>query len=187
MALTADQDREDVQRVLAGAVEDFAILVDRHQGRIVAHLTRLVGRDEAEDLAQDTFLRAYQALDRYDPTYPFRGWLLVISSRLATNHLAKRREHHHRDGEDGEIAGGDDPAHTVADADAHAVLVERIDRALATLAPESRSLYELRFRQELTVGELARHFHISESALKVRVHRLRATLAERLGITLGEP
>lgn len=70
---TADEDRREVARVLSGDVEAFAVLVDRHQGRIVSHLTRLVGRSDAEDLAQDTFVRAYQAIERFDPTYPFRG------------------------------------------------------------------------------------------------------------------
>ena len=82
---TAATDRQDIARVLAGDREAYADLVDRHQGRIIAHLTRLVGRDAADDLAQESFVRAYQALGRYDPTYPFRGWLLVIASRLAAN------------------------------------------------------------------------------------------------------
>jgi RNA polymerase sigma-70 factor (ECF subfamily) len=184
VALTADEDRRDVQAVLAGAVDGFAALVDRHQGRIVAHLTRLVGRDDAEDLAQETFVRAYQALARYDPAYPFRGWLLVIASRLAANHGARRRERLHHLGDDGQVPGGGDPATAVAEADAHAVLVARLDGALATLPPAARILYELRFRQELGVSELACHFSISENALKVRIHRLRAALADRLGIIL---
>lgn len=186
MSLTADEDRVDVQRILAGSVDGFAALVDRHQGRIVTHLARMVGRDDADDLAQETFVRAYQGLERYDPTYPFRGWLLVIASRLAANHLARRRERRHRDGDEAQVPGGDDPARVVAEQDAHAVLVARLDRALLSLPPESRTLYELRFRQELSVSELSSHFAITENALKVRIHRLRATLAEHLGITLGE-
>lgn len=186
MSLTADDDRADVQRVLAGAVDGFAALVDRHQGRIVAHLSRLVGRDDADDLAQETFVRAYQALSRYDSKYPFRGWLLVIASRLAANHAAKRKERHHHDGDDSQIIGRDDPAKMVADNDAHAVLLQKLDHACAGLSAEARMLYELRFRQELSVSELAEYFHLSDNALKVRIYRLRSALAERLGITLGE-
>lgn len=180
---TADEDHRDVRRVLGGEVDAFAALVDRHQGRIVSHLTRLVGRNDAEDLTQDTFVRAYQALDRFDPTYPFRGWLLVIASRLAANHAARRRER--RLGEhiaDTPGPAGNDPARQVAEADAADDLQRRVDRALAELSDDARALYELRFRQQLTPTELASHFAITENALKVRVHRLRTQLAARLGL-----
>lgn len=180
---TADLDRTDVARVLAGDVEAFAVLVDRHQGRITSHLVRLVGRSDAEDLAQDTFVRAYQALDRYDATYPFRGWLLVIASRLAANHAARRRERLLGEHDD-HLAGTADPARHVAEADAADDLQRRLDHALARFPPEARALYELRFRQDLSPAELANHFGISENALKVRVHRLRAQLAARLGLSL---
>lgn len=180
---TADEDRCDVTRVLGGDVEAFAVLVDRHQGRITSHLTRLVGRSDAEDLAQDTFVRAYQAIERFDPTYPFRGWLLVIASRLAANHVAKRRERLLGD-HDEYAAAKDDPARQVSDADAAENLQRRLDRALEQLSADSRVLYELRFRQNLSPAELANHFAISENALKVRVHRLRVQLAARLGLTL---
>lgn len=184
--MTADEDRIVVEAVLAGAVESFAVLVERHQGRILAHLTRLVGRSDAEDLTQDTFVRAYQGLARYDPLYPFRGWLLVIASRLAANHAARRREARFAAEAPEPVGSCPDPARTVAENDAHGVLVARLERALQTLSTDAQALYELRFRQELSVSELAAHFSISESALKVRVHRLRQTLAERLGISLEE-
>ncbi|HEX3134816.1 MAG TPA: sigma-70 family RNA polymerase sigma factor [Planctomycetota bacterium] len=180
---TAEEDRHDVARVLAGDVEAFAVLVDRHQGRIVSHLTRMVGRSDAKDLAQDTFVRAYQAIERFDSTYPFRGWLLVIASRLAANHVARRRERRYGEHSD-QALSSDDPARQVADADAVDALQRRLDHALDQLSPDSRVLYELRFRQQLSPAELANHFDISENALKVRVHRLRAQLAARLGLTL---
>jgi RNA polymerase sigma factor (sigma-70 family) len=187
MSGTADEDRRDVARVLGGEVEAFAALVDRHQGRIVSHLARLAGPSDAEDLAQDTFVRAYQALARFDPTYPFRGWLLVIASRLAANHAARRRER--RLGEhvaDTPGASGDDPARRVAEADAAEDLQRRVERALLELSDDARALYELRFRQQLSPAELASHFAITENALKVRVHRLRAQLAARLGLAAAE-
>jgi len=183
---SAEQDCRDVGSVLAGDAEGFAVLVDRHQGRIVNHLARLVGRDDAEDLAQDTFVRAYQALPRYDPRYPFRGWLLVIATRLAANHAARRRETLLPELPEDPGRRREDPALIVAEADSFAALVLRLDRALATLGDDARALYELRFRQELTVSELAVHFQCSENALKVRIHRLRATLATRLGLRLDE-
>jgi RNA polymerase sigma-70 factor (ECF subfamily) len=182
---TAATDRQDIARVLAGDREAYADLVDRHQGRIIAHLTRLVGRDAADDLAQESFVRAYQALGRYDPTYPFRGWLLVIASRLAANHAVKRREQTLGDAI-GDHGGGDDPGRALSENDALEALQRRLDAALALLTPDARTLYELRFRQELAVDELAIHFCISANALKVRIHRLRSQLAEHLGLPSTE-
>jgi RNA polymerase sigma factor (sigma-70 family) len=183
---TADLDRADIAQVLTGAVDHFAVLIERHQGRIVSHLTRLVGKSDADDLTQDTFVRAYEALNRYDPTYPFRGWLLVIASRLAANHVAKRRERLVDAFHDiTPPSTADDPAQHVAEHDAATVLAARIEQAMLSLSAESRALYELRFRQELSMAELANHFAISENALKVRIHRLRAQLAARLGIDLS--
>ncbi len=178
---TADEDRRDIRRVLGGEVEAFSALVDRHQGRLLSHLTRLSGRDAAEDLAQEALVRAFQALPRYDATYPFRGWLLVIATRLAINHGARRREQplgealseHGREHE---------PGRALNEREELSALERRIDAALARLAPEAQALYELRFRQQLPLAELASHFAISANALKVRIHRLRAQLAELLGL-----
>jgi len=181
---TADEDRLDVERVRQGNTEAFAILVDRHQGRIIAHLGRLVGRDDAEDLAQDTFVRAFQAIHRYDPRYPFRGWLLVIASRLAANHVAKRRERTYGDLMPHDPGpSSDNPAQVVLERDAVQVLERRLDQALAELSLESRTLYELRFRQGLDTAHLAHQLGLSANALTVRIHRLRAALMERLGLT----
>ncbi len=182
---TAERDRADVALVLAGAVDHFAILVDRHQGRIISYLARLVGRSNAEDLTQDTFVRAYQALDRFDPRYPFRGWLLVIASRLAANHTTKRREI--AVGQHNDVPHTNEtqnPAQQVSEQDAVAHLQRCINNALASLPTDSRALYELRFRQELSLSELAHHFSVSENVIKVRIHRLRLQLANKLGVPL---
>lgn len=170
--MTAEQDRADVARVLRGDDEAFAALVDRHQSRLRGFLAAMVGASEADDLAQEAFLRAWSALARYDPTYPFRGWLLVIAGRLAANHLAKRRP---------QALGEHEPAAppmNVADDD----LTERLEAALTTLSPDDRLLYELRYRQDLPIAELARHLAITANAAKVRLHRLRGRLADMLGV-----
>jgi len=180
-ASTADEDRRDIVRVLGGDRDAFTALVDRHQGRLIGHLTRLAGRDAADDLAQEAFVRAYQALPRYDATYPFRGWLLVIATRLAVNHGARRRELPLGEAI-GERGSHQDPGRELGERDALRALERRIDDALHRLTPDARALYELRFRQELPIDALASHFAVSTNALKVRIHRLRAQLAELLGL-----
>src|SRR5512139_3324073 len=81
-----------VASVLAGDQDTFAVLVETYQ-RAVYNLTyRMLGETgEAEDAAQEAFLRAYQHLDRYDPERPFKTWLLSIASNYCIDRLRKRR------------------------------------------------------------------------------------------------
>ena len=70
----------------------FEVLVRRYQARVVSHVTRMVGnRDDALDLAQEIFLKVFQALDRFNPAYKFSTWLFRIAGNAAIDHLRKRR------------------------------------------------------------------------------------------------
>src|SRR5512147_1861214 len=86
------EDGEIVRRVLAGEEDLFELLVRRYQVRVVSHVTRMVGsRDDALDLAQEIFLKVFQALDRFNPAYKFSTWLFRIAGNAAIDHLRKRR------------------------------------------------------------------------------------------------
>jgi len=75
-------DQEIVQAVLAGEQHQFGELVGRYQGAIVNYVYRMVGNyDDAVDLSQDVFIKAYTALDSYQPKYPFSAWLFRRSTR----------------------------------------------------------------------------------------------------------
>ncbi len=85
-------DEELVRSVLAGDRERFATLVERYQGRLINYLYRLVRNlDEAHDLAQEVFVRVYQALDRFDPQYRFSTWLFRVAQNAAIDVIRKRR------------------------------------------------------------------------------------------------
>jgi RNA polymerase sigma-70 factor (ECF subfamily) len=85
-------DEELVRSVLDGDVTGFTTLVERYQSRLVNYLHRLV-RDveEAHDLAQEVFVRVYQALDRFDPQYRFSTWLFRVAQNAAIDVIRKRR------------------------------------------------------------------------------------------------
>ncbi len=85
-------DAELVAAVLGGDQERYGELVERYQGRLVNYLFRLI-RDlaGAHDLAQDVFLKVYQALDRYDPRYRFSTWLFRVAQNAAIDQIRKRR------------------------------------------------------------------------------------------------
>jgi RNA polymerase sigma-70 factor, ECF subfamily len=85
-------DEELVRAVLAGDPERFGDLVDRYQGRLVNYLFRLLrSSEDAHDLAQEVFLRVYQALDRFDPTYRFSTWIFRVAQNAAIDQIRKRR------------------------------------------------------------------------------------------------
>ena len=88
------------QRFACGESDAFEELVRRHRAKLFRFLTTYVGNSsDAEDIVQDTFVRAYQALDRYDPNQSFTTWLFVIGRRLAANERRRLGRLRKRQGE----------------------------------------------------------------------------------------
>ncbi|MDH3745214.1 MAG: sigma-70 family RNA polymerase sigma factor [Acidobacteriota bacterium] len=85
-------DPELVEAILRGDEDSFEQLVKRYEGRLVNYLMRFL-RDlgEAHDLAQEVFLKAYRALDRYDSSYKFSTWLFRVAQNAAIDRIRKRR------------------------------------------------------------------------------------------------
>ncbi len=84
-------DSEVVQRFLDGEERAFGELVDRYDGRLVNFVYRTVGdRERAQDLVQETFVRVYRHLHRFDQTKKFSTWIYTIASNLAKNELRNR-------------------------------------------------------------------------------------------------
>ena len=90
-ALRALDDSALAQRFLEGERRAFGILVDRYDGRLVNFVYRTIGdRERAQDLVQETFIRVYRHLHRFDPTRKFSTWIYTIASNLAKNELRNR-------------------------------------------------------------------------------------------------
>jgi RNA polymerase sigma-70 factor (ECF subfamily) len=90
--LEVDEDRAAVRRCLAGSMDAFEPIVRRHSGRLVRLAYHFLGDwDEARDLTQDAFARAYRSLDQYQQDRPIGPWLCAIAARLATDRLRRRR------------------------------------------------------------------------------------------------
>jgi RNA polymerase sigma-70 factor (ECF subfamily) len=85
-------DQELIAAILNGDQEKFGDLVQRYQSRLVNFLYRLLHDfADAHDLAQEVFLKVYQALDRYDPQYKFSTWLFRVAQNAAIDRIRKRR------------------------------------------------------------------------------------------------
>jgi len=179
---SAELDDLTLARARRGDREAFRELVERHEVQVFALLGRmLLGRGAlVEDLAQETFLRVFTALHRFDPAGPARlgTWILTIATRLALDELKRRTP----------VATqlpGDLAADARTDADAAAerrALGGAIAQAVEALTPEQRAAFLLREHHGLEYGEIAEVLSIDLGTVKSRIARartaLRAALAE---------
>ena len=167
-----------VRAVLDGDTSAFTSLVDRHARVCLRFATRMLGNpQDAEDVTQETFLRAYTALDRYDTTLTFQTWLMSILVNRCRTALASRRR---RDArvvlDDGLVEGAASPM--VDDA----AMRDAITRALAQLDHKQREAFLLKHLEELSYEEMSAVTGVGVSALKMRVQRA----CERLQTLLEE-
>lgn len=170
-------DAELVRLVLGGDAEAFAPLVDRYHDRLARYAVRMLGdREDAEEALQDTFLRAYRALERYRDEERFGGWLFRILVNQCRSVLARRQRRATLLAE----AAWDLPASVAPpDGEGHE-LREELERALAELPAPAREVLILRYAEELSYEEIAAITGTGVSALKMRVQRACARLRSLL-------
>jgi RNA polymerase sigma-70 factor, ECF subfamily len=155
---------------------DFAAVFAAYRGRICRYLYSLVGEaTQAEDLAQDCFLKAYRALQSGQPPDNLSAWLYTIATNVAISHLRRRRLIAWLPllpaGEAETVRPGGDPAVVASERDL-------LRQTLAKLSPADASCLLLRFQADLSYTELASVLGTSEGAAKTRVCRARAIFCE---------
>ncbi|MBU0492550.1 MAG: sigma-70 family RNA polymerase sigma factor [Chloroflexi bacterium] len=177
-----------VQAAQAGDREAFAELVRRYQGRIYNMALRMTANPEtAADLAQESFLRAYAALPRFDAAWPLAPWLFTITANLCRSWLTRRRLPTLSLDLPVTIDGEPVPREVPDERPAPDQLVEqqdladRIRREIAGLPLEYRLVVELRHFGDLSYDEIAQTLDIPLSDVKSRLFRGRRKLRERLG------
>ena len=174
-----DPDRLLVDRTLSGDLRAFEQLVERHRDVVHRVSARIVGRDAAEDVSQDAFLRAFHRLGRFRGEAPFRSWLLQIAHHAAIDAVNRRR------------VEAEDPAAAdeAADPDATRMPAERLERSerrarleakLALLRPPHRAVLVLRDLEGLSYDEIAAATDTPLGTVKGRLHRARAELIDLL-------
>ena len=172
-------DGELVRSTLDGDARAFTELIDRHAPACLRYATRMLGeRSDAEDVAQESFLRAHRALATYDARLPFRTWLFAILINRCRTAMARRAKRQRR-----VIVDGDALESAMIDDDRRAAdLRDEIEWAVSLLAAEQREAFLLRHVEELSYDEMTAATGAGVSALKMRVKRA----CERLKILLGE-
>ena len=170
-------DEADVARARAGDTAAFAALVRRHQDRVFGFILRMLdARDEAMELTQDVFVKAWQALPGWRPEARFSTWLLQIARNAALDQLRRRRLIQFAPLDDGldvaDAAPG--PEARYASRQRQALL----ENALQQIAAEHREILLLREIEDLSYAELAAVLGIAEGTVKSRLARARAALLQ---------
>jgi len=169
-------DNELVARTLRGDVRSYEELIRRYE-RLVGRVLYPYARREisVEDLVQETFLRAYDRLETFNPEYRFKTWLLAIANNLGVDTLRRRREIVEFNPETHAGAGGGPEAEAL-DADRS----RSVQEAIATL-PETYGVpLILRYSEGLSYAEIAEILDLTIPAVKSRLFRARNMLAGRL-------
>ena len=183
-------DRDDnqlVARFLAGESRAFPELVDRYQTRLLNFIYRTIGdRDRAEDLVQETFIRVYRHLHRFDQTKKFSTWIYTIASNLAKNELRNRSrnplvlfqtikknwEADHRP------LQWEDPAYRPDDLFRKRHLRDLVERAVEQLPEHHRAVFVLREMEGRTYEEISEITGVNLGTVKSRLNRARNNFAQ---------
>jgi RNA polymerase sigma-70 factor (ECF subfamily) len=176
-----DIERELVRRAADGEIPAFETLYRRHVGRVHGVIGRLVGNhgSRAEDLAQEAFVRAWQALPTFRFESAFTTWLHRLAVNTALMDLRSQRSRPQHEGDDDAfewLGEADSAGHTTA-------LSMDLERAVASLPPRARAVLVLYDVEGWKHDEIAEELGMAVGSSKAQLHRARGLLRERLGET----
>ncbi len=175
-------ERELLLKCRAGDAEAYEPIVRAYEGRLYGLAIGLVrNTEDARDLVQDSFVRAFRSLDLYDLERPFVTWIMSVCRNLCIDFLRRRRYPLSLDGDDDEnppqIA---DPGAATDRATLSAETRDLIWRALARLDEDHREVLILKDIQELEYGEIAQILNIPQGTVASRVYYARRSLRDEL-------
>ncbi len=180
------EDRELVLRAQQGQADAHAELLRRHRRMVVSVVYGILGcRDEAEDAAQETIVKAYRSIGSYRLQHPYTAWLRRIAVNTAVSRLRQQSRERRRD--EVELTREDpgstvSPHERVADAERNA----HVRSAVEALPLRQRLAVTLFHLQDMTLADTADAMGCSVGAVKAHLHRGREALAVRLSSRLKE-
>jgi len=181
-------DRADMERLTAGHDAALNDLMERHATPVFRFLCRMLGNeDDANDLAQETFVRVFQARDRFRTTEKFSAWLFTIAANLARNQI-RWRSRHPNVSLDAESGAGEEPLASMLPATGVApheqvLASERtaaVRTAVSQLPEDLREAIVLCEWEEKSVAEAAIILEATPKAIEARLYRARQSLRAQL-------
>jgi len=181
-------DNEIISRVLKGEQNAYAELVNRYQAYVFTLVLRMIkSREDAEEVAQDIFIKAYRSLADFRGESKFSTWLYTIANTTSITFLRKKKlDVHSLDNEKVfEVADSKDSG-------LRANLVEQksrvnmVNQAIALLSPDDAEIITLFYKAEQNLEEISRILRLETNTVKVRLHRARTRLKEKMEKNFSE-
>ena len=181
-------DNEIISRVLKGEQKTYAELVNRYQAYVFTLVLRMIkSREDAEEVAQDVFIKAYRSLADFRGESKFSTWLYTIANTTSITFLRKKKlDVHSLDNEKVfEVADSKDSG-------LRANLVEQksrvnmVNEAIAMLSPDDAEIITLFYKAEQNLEEISRILRLETNTAKVRLHRARTRLKEKMEKNFSE-
>ena len=175
-------DNEIITQVLGGDHQAFGGLVNKYQNYVFTLALRMLkNREDAEEIAQDVFVKAYKALADFRGESRFSTWLYTIVNTTCLTFLRKKRpEIHTLDNEQVFERANSIDAGMRADQVEQKSRQSMVNQAIALLAPDDAEVITLFYKAEQSLDEIARILRVEPNTAKVRLHRARARLKEKM-------
>jgi RNA polymerase sigma-70 factor (ECF subfamily) len=173
-------DRDLIARTLKGDRDAFEAIVRQYQRRVYGVALRMTRRHEvADDIAQETFVRAYTKLHRFELGRPLAPWLTRIAANLSINYLTRAARKEQPFTDEGTSSGlpaarpeGSDPQQRLLSSE----FARALDEAVEKLSPEQKAVFILRVHEEMRYEDIAESLDISMGTVMSRLFRARAKL-----------
>ena len=182
MNLTGQPDEEIIKRILKGNQSDFALLVERYQNYVFTLVLRLAtNREDAEEIAQDVFVKAYRSLADFRGDSKFSTWLFTIARTTCLSFLRKKKLDtqsldNERTGIQVENQESDFRANLVEQKSRHAML----NQAIAMLSPDDAQVLNLFYKGDQTLEEIGKIMRLDPNTVKVKLYRARHRLKDKM-------
>ncbi len=175
-------DNELINKVLAGDQQAYAGLVSRYQNYVFTLAIRFTkNREDAEEVSQDIFIKAYKALADFRGQSRFSTWLYTIVNTTCISFLRKKRlDTHSLDSDKVFQLADSQESGMYANQVEQKSRIHMVNQAIKMLSPDDAGIITLFYKNEQTLEEIAQILGVEVNAAKVRLHRARARLKEKM-------
>ncbi len=183
-----ETDLDLINSILAGNTANYAMLVKRHQRFVFTLALRFAkNREDAEEIAQDCFVKAYKALGTFKQTSKFSTWLYTITYTTAMTYLRKKKlDSTSIDDEEQVLQVANNDSAFDADIVEKKSTYKYLNQAINMLLPDDAAIITLFYKGEQSLDEIGEALAMEANTVKVKLHRARHRLKEKLQLLLKE-